>query len=49
MMISKYNYAIYLNLQVTPTTSNTSVTRQSGMSSTQVAVQPIDNSKIQEE
>lgn len=32
-----------------PTTSNASVTRQSGMSSAQVAAQPIDNSKIQEE
>ncbi|KAL6257217.1 hypothetical protein P5V15_012144 [Pogonomyrmex californicus] len=32
-----------------PTVSNTAVTRQSGMNSAQVAAQPIDNSKIQEE
>ncbi|XP_018359340.1 PREDICTED: transcriptional regulator ATRX homolog isoform X1 [Trachymyrmex cornetzi] len=35
-------------IEVVPTTS-TGITRQSGMSSVQIAAQPIDNSKIQEE
>ncbi|XP_024877012.1 transcriptional regulator ATRX-like isoform X1 [Temnothorax curvispinosus] len=36
-------------IEMIPSTSNAGVTRQSGMSSAQVAAQPIDNSKIQEE
>ncbi|KAL0102451.1 hypothetical protein PUN28_018014 [Cardiocondyla obscurior] len=37
------------DIQIIPTTSNTGVTRQSGISSAQVTPQPIDKSKMQEE